>query len=221
MSLERRVTMHLFCLTSYLLWSVTVTPVEAEPGMLVGILKKKPLISLLSKFHVNLSTFVVQIFKNVIYLSGSLPIIPSSVTHISTFIADGTANVAERAIDGKLHTSSHTLGYWDTPAWFKMSFDRSFCFTEVVIIQSQLKDLAFRLEDAKVYVVNTDNGAEYLCGILKVRNEYTVEGQTYTLPCDGKCGNEVKVTVLHEEGKYSNRAFINMREIRAYATTAG
>ncbi|KAL5249982.1 hypothetical protein ACHWQZ_G015902 [Mnemiopsis leidyi] len=174
--------MHLFCLTSYLLWSVTVTPVEAEPG--------------------------------------SLPIIPSSVTHISTFIADGTANVAERAIDGKLHTSSHTLGYWDTPAWFKMSFDRSFCFTEVVIIQSQLKDLAFRLEDAKVYVVNTDNGAEYLCGILKVRNEYTVEGQTYILPCDGKCGNEVKVTVLHEEGKYSNRAFINMREIRAYATTA-
>ena len=72
------------------------------------------------------------------------------------------------------------------------------------------------MEDAKIFVVDNNKGREHLCGVLKTTTDYTVEGQTYKFTCDGECGNEVKVTLLHESGKYDHEAIIHMREIMAY-----
>ena len=125
---------------------------------------------------------------------------------------------AERAIDGDLATRSKTQDGWNTDLWFKMKFDDVSCFSEVVIIQSYLNDYAFRMQDAKVFVVNTDEGTENLCGVLKVSPVKTIEGQTYNIPCHLKCGNEVKVTLRHDKGHYWINAMIHMKEIMAYGT---
>ena len=121
-------------------------------------------------------------------------------------------------IEPALETKSETQSGWNTDLWFKMKFDDVLCFSEVVIIQSKLNNLAFRMEDAKVFVANTDEGTENLCGVLKVSPVMTIEGQTYHIPCHLKCGNEVKVTLRHDEGLYWLIAMIHMKEIMAYGT---
>ena len=140
---------------------------------------------------------------------------PSSVSQISS---SGEAT-ADKAVDDDMETICHTHGYWDTLLWYKMSFNDNFCFSEVVIIQSHPNYYALRMEDAKIFVVDTNEGREYLCGVLKTTTDYTVEGQTYKFPCDGECGNEVKVTLLHESGKYDLEAIIHMKEIMAYISS--
>ena len=99
--------------------------------------------------------------------------------------------------------------------------DSFFCFSEVVIIQSHLNGNAARMEDAKIFakifVVNTDTDIVHLCGVLKVGPVMTIEGQTYHIPCQMRCGNEVKVTLQHDRGFYSRDATIHMREISAFA----
>ena len=72
------------------------------------------------------------------------------------------------------------------------------------------------MEDMKVIIVNTDTNEESLCGMLKMRSEESVHGQTYKIPCDMKCGDEVKLTVYHGTGDYENAASIHMAEITAY-----
>ena len=140
---------------------------------------------------------------------------PATVIQSSTWYG----KFAERAIDGDLETKSETQMGWNTDLWFKMKFDDVLCFSKVVIIQSYLNNYAFCMEDAKVFVVNTDEGTENLCGVLKVSGPVmTIEGQTYNIPCHLKCGNEVKVTLRHDKGLYSSIAIINMKEIMAYGT---
>ena len=125
---------------------------------------------------------------------------------------------AELAIDGNVETKSETTGYsWNAELWFKMQFDSFFCFSEVVIIQSHLNWNAARMEDAKIFVVNTDTGIVHLCGVLKVGPVMTIEGQTYHIPCRMRCGNEVKVTLQHDRVFYSGHAIIHMSEISAFA----
>ena len=126
---------------------------------------------------------------------------------------------AELAIDGNVETRSETTGYsWNAELWFKMQFDAFLCFSEVVIIQSHLNWNAARMEDAKIFVANTDTKIANLCGVLKVGPVKTIEGQTYHIPCHLKCGNEVKVTLQHDKGSYSKGAAIHMSEISAFAT---
>ena len=43
---------------------------------------------------------------------------------------------AELAIDGDVQTFSHTDCAWDTDLWYKMKFDAVYCFTEVIVVQS-------------------------------------------------------------------------------------
>ena len=74
------------------------------------------------------------------------------------------------------------------------------------------------MHDAKVFVVNNDSQNESLCGILRIRDVEGIEGQTYDIPCDMKCGNEVKLSVYHGTGKYKRSACITMAEIMAYSS---
>ena len=143
-------------------------------------------------------------------------IAPASVGQISTSEWNGGYYSAELAIDGNLDTVSETEGEWGTDLWFKMKFDDFFCFFEVVIIQSHLNGNAYRMQGAKVFVVNRETGVESLCGVLKVNPVWTIEGQTYRFPCNLKCGDEVKVTVLHRRGNYDDVATIHMKEITVF-----
>ena len=149
--------------------------------------------------------------KNVKDVSGKIE--PASVSQISTYIS----HKADLAIDGKVETKSETRASWNAELWFKMQFDSFLCFSEVVIIQSHRNHYAYRMEDAKIFVVNTDTGIVNLCGVLKVGPVMTIEGQTYHIPCRMKCGNEVKVTLQHDRVFYSGHAIIHMSEISAFA----
>ena len=142
----------------------------------------------------------------------------SSVSQSTTLTWNGTVLNAERAIDGDLTTVSHTNCSWNTDLWYKMKFDAVFCFSDVVIMQSHWHQTAYRMDDTGVFVVDSDTREESLCGVLKVSDVMTIEGQTYRIPCDLKCGDEVKLTVRHDNGKYDNPACIHMKEIKAYYT---
>ena len=102
--------------------------------------------------------------------------------------------------------------------WYKMQFDAIYCFSEVVIIQSHMSYSAFRMDDMRVLVVNNGERTESLCGVLKVRDVRTIEGQTYRIPCNLKCGDEVKLTVRHDRNSgYDINACIHMSQITAYS----
>ena len=89
-----------------------------------------------------------------------------------------SANTAELAIDDDLSTLSNTIHAWNADLWYKMRFGAVRCFTEVVIVQSHNWDsLAKRMDDTKVFVVDTKTGTESLCGVLKVSDVLTLEGQ--------------------------------------------
>ena len=137
---------------------------------------------------------------------------PTLVSQSSTY---GTAE-ARKAIDGDLTTFSNTKEAWNKTVWYKMTFNSFYCFSEIEIINSHWGGLAFRMQDLNVLVVDSYTRSESLCGTLAMRKEQSVEGQTYRVPCDGKCGNEVKLTVYHETGDYGYRACIHMSEILAY-----
>ena len=65
-----------------------------------------------------------------------------------------------------LNTVSHTdcseggWNSWNTDLWFKIKFDNFFCFSDVVIIQGVLGWNAYRMQGAKVFVVNTETVAK-------------------------------------------------------------
>ena len=147
-------------------------------------------------------------------VSGRSQVRPSSVSQSS----ERFEWKAELAIDGDQETKSHTICNWDTDLWYKMKFDAVYCFSDVVIIQSYQDRNAYRMDDTEVFVVNTKTGTESLCGVLKVSDVLTIEGQTYRIPCDLKCGDEVKLTIRHDKDKYHIDACIHMREIKAFHT---
>ena len=151
-------------------------------------------------------------------ISGKAQALPTSVSQSSTYVYTETGDIkkAENAIDGDLKTFAHTKCAWDTDVWYKMKFDAVYCFSDVVIINSKLNEYANRMDEAKVLVINTETGAESLCGVLKVTDVMTIEGQTYRIPCDLKCGDEVKVTLRHDKDKYRHEACIHMNEISAF-----
>ena len=122
------------------------------------------------------------------------------------------------AVDGDLTTSSHTECAWNTDLWYKMEFDGIYCFSDVVIINyiGHVDNNKYRMRDTKVLVINTDTGTESLCGVVKATGIQTIEGYTYRIPCDLQCGDEVKLTVRHDNGQYYNKACIHMKEITTF-----
>ena len=157
-------------------------------------------------------TIILIVVFYLMAFSVNFKVDPVSVSQIDTYYNEK----AELAIDGDLTTKSNTNSAWDTDLWYKMRFDAVRCFSEVVIVQAHLNSKANRMNDTKVFVVNTNTGTESLCGILKASTDLTIEGQTYRIPCNLKCGDEVKLTVRHDNGKYDNPACIHMIEIVAY-----
>ena len=154
----------------------------------------------------------------ILFIAGESQVKPVSVFQSSTFEYEGYREEAEYAIDGSLATSSHTDCAWVTDIWYKMTFDAIYCFSKVVIVQSKTNEMADRMDGTDVFVVNTETGAKSLCGVLKVGSGTTIESQTYTIPCDQKCGNEVKLTLRHDKPKYNMEACIHMKEITAFYT---
>ena len=142
------------------------------------------------------------------------PVKPSAVFQSSTFGTDAV----DHAVDGDLETRSHTSCAWNTDLWYKMKFEAVYCFSHIGIIQSQLNDYAKRMDDTKVFVMNTQTGVEGLCGVLKVGAGETISKQTYNIPCDWKCGDEVKLTLRHDTGQYDYLACIHMKELMAFTT---
>ena len=146
-------------------------------------------------------------------ISGSIQELPTSVSQ-STTLND---QIADRSIDGDITTASFTTAAYDKTLWYKMHFEEKHCFSEIVIMQSQLGNTAYRMDDTNVFVVDTETGSENLCGILETKEDWTIEGQTYRIPCDLKSGDEVKLTVIHARTTYSLPACIHMLEIMAYS----
>ena len=122
------------------------------------------------------------------------------------------------AVDGDLTTSSHTECAWNTDLRYKMKFGAVYCFSDVVIINSHFNEHSPRMDDLQVLVVSTEKGTESLCGVLKVGDVLTMEGQTYRIPCNLKCGDEVKLKLRHDSSKYAMVACIHMMEINAFHT---
>ena len=124
---------------------------------------------------------------------------------------------AARAIDGDMETWTHTVCVWDEEIWFKMSFNATYCFSEIMIVQSHSKEFAYRMDNTKVFVVNKMTGKESFCGVLKIRGIWTtVAGRTYRIPGHQQCGDEVKLTVLHKSGVDVMIGCIHMYQILAF-----
>ena len=150
----------------------------------------------------------------IITISGRKKEEPSSVTQISVY--DGL--VADLSIDGDFTTKSSTLAEFGSALWYKMYFEHKHMFSEIVIMQSDLHPPhGRRMNDTKVSVIDTGTGSENLCGILETKEDWTIEGQTYRIPCHLKSGNQVKLTVLHKRAIHGVQAAIHMLEIMAYS----
>ena len=145
-------------------------------------------------------------------ISGNIQIKPESVTQSST----SRSLNAEIAVDGNMTSWTHTVCAWDEEIWFKMSFNATYCFSEIMIVQSHSEVYAYRMDNTKVFVVTTMTGRESFCGVLKIRGIWTTVGQTYRIPCHQQCGNEVKLTVLHKYGIDEMIGCIHMYEILAF-----
>ena len=140
---------------------------------------------------------------------------PSAVSQSDTY---GTA-IADYAIDGDEKTEAHTQCAKNTDFWYKMKFDSVNCFSDVVIINSKyLNDLRYRMSHTKVLVINRETEIENLCGLVGVSDVPTIEGQTYRIPCDLKCGDEVKLTLRHDSSNYTREACIHIYEITTFLT---
>ena len=146
---------------------------------------------------------------------------PDSVVQSSTLSWSGMAQSAELAVDGDMSTTSHTVCAWDTDIWYLMQFDDIRCFEEVVIINAYLNYNAYRMQDLGVHVKNTNTDTDSLCGVIRVREDSTIEGQTYKVSCDGMCGNSVMLRVRHNKGEYSYMGCIHMKEIEVHYSGSG
>ena len=81
-------------------------------------------------------------------------------------------------------------------------------------MQSNPDESGYRMNGAKIAIVDTNTWGQSLCGILSIKDHWSVKGQSYRIPCQLKCGNEVKLTVHRESG--SVKACIHMKEILAF-----
>ena len=128
-----------------------------------------------------------------------------------------TKFIAEHAIDGNMTTASRTTCSWDSDHWYKIKFGALYCFSTIVIVNEYtgLRS-SYGIDDTNVFVVDTVKDTVYFCGVIKVRNVNTAEGQTYRIPCHGKCGDEVKLTLRHDRDKHNHKACIHMKEIKSF-----
>ena len=93
---------------------------------------------------------------------------PESAQSSSIFNDNGPAN----AIDKDHKTIVHTICDYGIDIWFKLKFSEVHCFTEVIITNSVKSTYAWRMQDTKVFVENTEQGTEEFCGVLRL-GQYT------------------------------------------------
>ena len=88
------------------------------------------------------------------------------------------------------------------------------------MVQLHLNAYAVRMQGAGIHVLNGAAGTESLCGVLEIGREKTVTGQTYRIPCEEGCGDEIVVRVRHDKSAgFSYPGCIHMREIEAYISS--
>ena len=73
------------------------------------------------------------------------------------------------------------------------------------------------MQDTKVSVPYSRNGGNILIGKLEIRDDFSMEGQTYTFNFDVICGTQIYLTVNHNhESAYPQKGCIALREIDAF-----
>ena len=94
-----------------------------------------------------------------------------------------------------------------------MKFNKAYYFAEVVIVQShQSIDNSLRMNYAKIFVVNSEDSTETLCGTLGISDE----DQTYRITCTVQAyGDEIKVLVNHDQDSITIGC-IHMKDIKAF-----
>ena len=72
------------------------------------------------------------------------------------------------------------------------------------------------MQDTKVFADYTRNGGSILIRKLEIRDDFSMEGQTYTLNFDVICGAQISLSVKHDESVHSHKGCIALREINAF-----
>ena len=143
---------------------------------------------------------------------------PTTVSQINTFNLES----AERGVDGDMSTRAHVICSSDPTAvlWYNMRFRSALCISEIVVFQSQFNLYAYRMDGTEVYLKNNDLNTEVLCGTIAAREEWSLEGQTYRISCDGKCGDEIELRLRYQEQLHRHYGTcIHMYEIETYASS--
>ena len=154
--------------------------------------------------------------SNLRSISDGAKLKPVAVSQSSTYTGDDNEFGPSLAVDGNMDTRSHTNCGSNKEIWFKIIFRTFYCIRDTVFTQSATDGSSIRIDETKVWVVNSKRGSEHLCGQLRTGTVYTLEGQTYRIPCGMKCGDEVKLTLLGED----RTACIFLNEISVFGLLA-
>ena len=133
-----------------------------------------------------------------------LPI--KSVAVSSTY----SSSVSDFAIDGKIDTGLFHSHCSPNKEWIRLYLSDNACIQAVRVYQSHLNEYKDRMDGAQISVVNSITGEKEQCGKLHTTDILTVEGQTYTIPCDMKCGDAIELSV-HKSG-----GCVHVKEIEVY-----
>lgn len=88
---------------------------------------------------------------------------------------------------------------------------------QIVIFGAELDDDAYRMQDSKIFVRDSETDTQKLVGTLNIRDDLTREGQTYSINFEVTCGNEIELSVKHDSHQgYTKDAGISIAEIEIY-----
>ena len=86
-----------------------------------------------------------------------------------------------------------------------------------MIFGAKLDDDAYRMQDSKIFVRDSETDTQKLVGTLNIRDDLTREGQTYSINFEVACGNEIELSVKHDSHQgYTKDAGISIAEIEIY-----
>ena len=86
-----------------------------------------------------------------------------------------------------------------------------------MIFGAKLDNNAYRMQDTKMFVRDSETDTQKLVGTLEIRDDLTREGQTYSMNFEVACGNEIELSVKHDSHQgYTTAAGISIAEIEVY-----
>ena len=118
----------------------------------------------------------------------------------------------EKAIDGNLHTQSHTVcGHH--PHWFRYYFSEKSSVGRIKVVNGKIDQWKTRLNGARVSVMVNDEEHRAACRLntINTREGDSFQAQTYYLDCTGNSGIGVEV-LLDRAG-----TCLEIRDIAVYA----